>query len=77
MIRDRARYEVFPAQAMLVGGHVRVAWSWRQIRRSNTFSHAKLYDTLEDCLTAINLRCRRRASPAVRVVLDPAKSRAQ
>lgn len=72
MKRDRAHYEVFPAQAVLAGGCVRVTWAWQQIARSGTIRHAVLYDTLEDCLAAINRRCRRRVLPAVRVILDPA-----
>jgi len=74
MKRDRAHYEVFPAQAVLAGGRVRVTWAWQQIARSGTVRHAVLYDTLEDCLAAINRRCRRRTLPAVRVILDPAEA---
>jgi len=72
MKRDRARYEVFPAQAVLDGERVRVSWAWQQVVRSGAIRHAALYDTLEDCLASINRRCRHRALPAVRVILDPA-----
>jgi hypothetical protein len=72
MKRDRARYEVFPAQAVLDGERVRVSWAWQQVVRSGAIRHAALYDTLEDCLAAINRRCGNRVLPAVRVILDPA-----
>ena len=72
MKRIRARYEVFPAQAVLDGGRVRIAWAWQHIARSGVTRHAALYDTFEDCLAAINRRCRRGPQPQVRVILDPA-----
>ena len=72
MKRDRAHYEVFPAQAVLDGERVRVSWAWQQVERSGAIRHAALYDTLEDCLASINHRCRHRALPAVRVILDSA-----
>lgn len=72
MKRDDARYEVFPAQPVLDGGRIRVAWTWQQVARSGAVRHAVLYDTLEDCLASINRRCHHRALPAVRVILDPA-----
>lgn len=74
MRRRRPSYEVFPAQAVLAGGRVRVAWAWQQIVRSGTIRHAALYDTLEDCLHAIQRHCRERRSPSVRVILDPANA---
>jgi hypothetical protein len=74
MKRDRASYEVFPAKAVMAGGRVRVAWAWQQIARSGTVRHAVLYDTLEECFAAIKRRCRLRAMPAVRVILDPAEA---
>jgi len=74
MKRDQVRYEVFPAQAVLDGERVRVAWAWQQVVRSGVIRHAALYDTLEDCLSSINRRCRHRALPAVRVILDPAEA---
>lgn len=72
MKRDHVRYEVFPAQAILVGGRVRIIWSWQQIARSGAIRQAALFDTLEDCLDSIKRRCRRRVLPAVRVILNPA-----
>lgn len=74
MKRVRSRYEVFPAQAVLDGGRVRVAWAWQHIARSGVTRHAALYDTFEECLAAINRRCRRGPQPHVRVILDPANA---
>ena len=74
MTRKRSRFEVFPAQAILKGGRVRVAWAWQRIARSGAIRHAVLYDTLEDCLAAINRHCHDHTRPAVRVVLDPAEA---
>jgi hypothetical protein len=74
MKRTRSRYEVFPAQAVIDGGRVRVAWAWQHIARSGVTRHAKLYDTFEDCLAAINRRCRCGQQPQVRVILDPASA---
>jgi hypothetical protein len=74
MTRIRSRYEVFPAQAILAGGRIRVTWAWQRIARSGTVPHAAIYDTLEDCLTAINRQCRSRTLPAIRVILDPAEA---
>ena len=74
MAHARSCYEVFPAQAILAGGRIRVAWAWQRIARSGTTRHAILYDTLEDCLAAINRQCRDRSFPAVRVILDPAEA---
>lgn len=74
MKRDHARYEVFPAQAILVGGRVRIIWSWQQIARSGAIRHAVLFDTLEDCLESINRRCHRHTPPAIRVILNAAEA---
>ncbi len=74
MKRDCSRYEVFPAKAVIDHGRVRVAWAWQHIAPAGVTRHAALYDTFEDCLAAINRRCRRGALPQVRVILDPANA---
>ena len=74
MARKRPCYEIFPAQAVMDRGRVRVAWAWQHIARSGAVRHATLYDTFADCLAAIARRSGRNAPPAVRVVLDPAMS---
>ena len=74
MARSRPCYEIFPAQAVMDGGRVRIAWAWQHIARSGAVRHARLYDTFAECLAAINRRSGRNAQPAVRVILDPAES---
>lgn len=73
MARGRACYEIFPAQAVMDGGRVRIAWAWQHIAPAGAVRHATLYDTFADCLAAINRRSGGNA-PAVRVILDPAMS---
>jgi hypothetical protein len=74
MKRARSRYEICPAKAVLAGGRFRIAWAWQRIARSGPIRHAKVYETLEDCLTSINRHSRAKALPTIRVILDPTEA---